>query len=332
MPENRTIKILIVRVGRAGDMVMCTPALSALLDHYPDAPRIQNFWVYDRKHSFPFFVYRRINRAIVSARFHNIYCFESNEKYYRLFKGSSASIYRLRAGKKVTHYAQLLLDMVSRGVKKNVGFYPLYLPVDDMAVKENDRLLIRRGITKNTLLIAFHPTFSGINHRRQMRKHGRHKIWPPASYAKLADRLHHYARQKNLELRVVMNLLPEETKFGETIAAQSLEGIDIICPEPNFMRYTAFLQRVDLLISPDTGPMHLAAALGTPLIALFSGKDPNDCGPFGRNQKFKVLRAEDMDFPLPGLAAISVESVFQACKAQICLITEDRKSKVPVRQ
>ena len=37
MPEIRTIKILIIRVGRAGDMVMCTPALSALLDHYPDA-------------------------------------------------------------------------------------------------------------------------------------------------------------------------------------------------------------------------------------------------------------------------------------------------------
>ena len=168
------------------------------------------------------------------------YCFESNEKYYRLVKGSSASIYRLKAGKKMTHYAQLLLDVVSKGVK-NVGFYPLYLPVDDIAVKDNNRLLIRRGITKNTLLIAFHPTFSGINHWRKTRKHGRNKIWPPASYAQLADCLHRYARQKNLELRVVMNLLPKEMKFGETIVAKSLEGIDIICPEPNFMRYTAFL-------------------------------------------------------------------------------------------
>jgi hypothetical protein len=101
---------------------MCTPALSALLDHYPDAEfifltsaegkrvlgnfssRIKNFWVYDRKHPFPVFVYRRINRDILGARFQKKYCFESNEKYYRLVKGSSASIYRLKAGKKTARF------------------------------------------------------------------------------------------------------------------------------------------------------------------------------------------------------------------------------------
>jgi ADP-heptose:LPS heptosyltransferase len=77
--------------------------------------------------------------------------------------------------------------------------------------------------------------------------------------------------------------------------------------------------------------MHLAAALGVPLIDLFSGKDPNDCRPFGRDQKFRVLRAEDMDSPLSGIAAISVESVFQACKAKIHLILKDRISEVPAR-
>ena len=41
------------------------------------------------------------------------------------------------------------------------------------------------------------------------------------------------------------------------------------------------LAEMDLLISNDSGPMHMAAALGTPVLALFGPTDPNRTGPYG---------------------------------------------------
>ena len=72
---------------------------------------------------------------------------------------------------------------------------------------------------------------------------------------------------------------------------------------------------MNLLIAPDTGPAHIAAAVDTNLIALFSGHNPNDCAPYTSTDKLRVLRAENMQNPELGLAAISVEDVFQASKA-----------------
>lgn len=60
--------------------------------------------------------------------------------------------------------------------------------------------------------------------------------------------------------------------------------------------------------------MHVAAAVGTPVVALFAGKDPNDCGPYGDPLRCRVLRAEDEAAGRNrGLAAIPVERVVEAC-------------------
>jgi len=51
-----------------------------------------------------------------------------------------------------------------------------------------------------------------------------------------------------------------------------------------------FLRRCDLLVTNDTGPMHVAAALGKPLIALFGPTAPERTGPYGQLQN--VLRLD----------------------------------------
>jgi ADP-heptose:LPS heptosyltransferase len=52
----------------------------------------------------------------------------------------------------------------------------------------------------------------------------------------------------------------------------------------------ALLTRLSLLVTPDTGPMHLAAALGTPLVALFGPSSPERWGPFSPNAR--VVRVD----------------------------------------
>ena len=52
----------------------------------------------------------------------------------------------------------------------------------------------------------------------------------------------------------------------------------------------AVLSRLSLFVTPDTGPMHLAAAVGTPLVALFGPSSPERWGPLARDAR--VVRVD----------------------------------------
>lgn len=123
-----------------------------------------------------------------------------------------------------------------------------------------------------------------------------------------------YAETHSKRIFVIMDLVPEDRELGEIIVRLSGNRAILFIPPLNFERYKALLQRMNLLVSPDTGPMHIAAAVGTSLVALFAGHDPRDCGPYVPDSQFRVLRAEDMSHPEQGLAAITSETVFNACK------------------
>ncbi|MBN1164651.1 MAG: hypothetical protein JXB45_08735, partial [Candidatus Krumholzibacteriota bacterium] len=260
------MKILVIRVGRIGDMVMCTPALAALLDNYPRSrftlltsavgkrllegfnERLEGFWIYDRSHPLPFLIRRDIRKKVAAGGFDHIFCFESNPSYRSLLRGAAARLHFLEAKADKIHYASLLLDMVSRAVGREVGDYPLYLPSEKSAEKENDEFLRDNGISADTFLIALHPTYSGSGKWWKRRKYGRHRLWPARSFARLGERLAEYGKMNNLDLRVVMNLLPAEMEIGREIRTLSAESIDILCPPPGFSRYRAFLKRTDLLV------------------------------------------------------------------------------------
>jgi heptosyltransferase-1 len=79
----------------------------------------------------------------------------------------------------------------------------------------------------------------------------------------------------------------------------------------------ALMRRAALVIGGDSGPVHLAAALGRPVVALFGPTDPARNGPWGAGP-IAVLRdpASDISYkrtpgPDAGLAKISVEDVLQ---------------------
>ncbi len=82
------------------------------------------------------------------------------------------------------------------------------------------------------------------------------------------------------------------------------------------------IQRADVFVSPDTGPMHIASALNTRVVAMFSDKDPSDCGPYMPVDRFSILRSELMSHPEKGISAISVEDVYQACVQQLAAAQE----------
>jgi ADP-heptose:LPS heptosyltransferase len=108
----------------------------------------------------------------------------------------------------------------------------------------------------------------------------------------------------------------EEIRGAMTGRAVSLAG------RTSLKELAALYERVDILITTDTGPMHLAAAVGTPVVALFGPTAPWRTGPFGEGHK--ILRAEmscspclkrHCDHDHACMGQISVDQVVQATLA-----------------
>ncbi len=102
------------------------------------------------------------------------------------------------------------------------------------------------------------------------------KVWPVASFAHLADQL----RRDGLQVIVVGSELPtsEDPLAG-------LEGVLDLRGKTSLAELGGILQRADLIIANDTGPMHLAAALGCKVIALMGPTDAKRTGPYGTGHR-----------------------------------------------
>ena len=77
-----------------------------------------------------------------------------------------------------------------------------------------------------------------------------------------------------------------------TTVKRALAGVPIVdaAGAIDLPTLAALLAMLDLLVTGDTGPMHLAAAMGTPLVALFGPADPRRYGP--RGSEHRVLRVD----------------------------------------
>ncbi len=103
------------------------------------------------------------------------------------------------------------------------------------------------------------------------------KAWPAAHFAILAD---------ELEARGIKTVFvggPNDREVvAQIIAAMTHSPLDA-AGKTNLRQLAALLSRCDLLVSADTGPMHIAAGVGTPVVALFGPTDPRRTGPGGEN-------------------------------------------------
>ena len=135
------------------------------------------------------------------------------------------------------------------------------------------------------------------------------KRWPAERYGAVASALHAQG------CRVLVNAGPQEQGIaGEVVRAS---GGVVQAPEFTLERLIALTRRVCLVIAGDTGPLHLACALGKPVIGIYGPTDPRRNGPFG--VPCRVLRhpASKRDHtrhaePEAGLLTIQPGDVIQA--------------------
>jgi ADP-heptose:LPS heptosyltransferase len=105
---------------------------------------------------------------------------------------------------------------------------------------------------------------------------GSYKQWPADRWAAVASRL-----RDELGLCVVLTRGPSEAEGREAqgIAMQAAADA-LVAPLLSLTELAELSRRCRLFLSPDTGPMHLASAVGAPVVALFGPKDPSLYGPY----------------------------------------------------
>jgi heptosyltransferase-1 len=135
------------------------------------------------------------------------------------------------------------------------------------------------------------------------------KRWPVERYTAVARELVHRG------MRVLVNTGPGEEPLAEAISTGSAgAATPLTCTLPQLIALT---RRVALVIAGDTGPLHLACALGRPVVGIYGPTDPSRNGPYGT--PFRVLRSPESrrdhtrrPDPEAGLLTIAPEDVLHA--------------------
>ncbi len=157
------------------------------------------------------------------------------------------------------HIVEQNLSLAEAVARCQLKIKPVQLPCDEAAEQECDRWLAKRGIQKFILL---NPG-AGWGAKQ----------WPAERYGEVA-------RQLNKDgLGSLINAGPNEEDLAQAVHAASGSAAGTFTG--SLTQLIALTRRASLFIGGDTGPMHLAAALGISVVGIFGPTDPARNGPFG---------------------------------------------------
>jgi heptosyltransferase I len=112
------------------------------------------------------------------------------------------------------------------------------------------------------------------------------KRWPIQHFSELVRSL----AKKNPEAQFAVLGGKDDAPLGEVIAPAAPEKVLNLCGATSLPEMIEIVRLGDLLVTNDTGPMHVAAALGKPLVALFGPTEPRRTGPYGQLEN--ILRLD----------------------------------------
>ncbi len=294
-------KIMVIRFGALGDVVRTIPAVSALRNKFPNA---YIAWVIDDTSSGILLKNPSIDELMVFPRGAWVSSLRRLRKFCSVLKEMTNFIKKIRSIK-----ADVVFDFHGlvksgfiswlSGAKVRVGFVrnhsrefnflfnnirinphthrlnridknfklveyfgakkisdpPEFIFTEDEK-KKIDTFLKNRSSAK---IATIHP---GTSYR------GRYKQWQPEKFAQLADML-----AQKMGLAVIFVWGSAEEQLVEKIQNQMTEKAER-APRLTLKELAYLIKRSDLFISADTGVMHIASMVGTPLVAIFGPSDP----------------------------------------------------------
>jgi heptosyltransferase I len=305
------LNILIVKLSAIGDVIHTLPSLSALRELYP---RAHITWVVEEAAADLIKHHPCLNEVLVSGRkrwsqdlragqfrrsLSEIRTFIKSlrQRHYDLvidFHGllKSSIIVMLSGGKRKLGYdswqelsgcflnEKIPEDMNKHAVDRYLDF-PRYLgaktghiqfvlPSDPKAEEKAD-VLLRNNHLEDKHFIAMNPVALWET-----------KLWNNHKFAHLADLI-----RQNLQIKIAFTGSDKE-QIEKITSSMTTEGINL-AGQTSLRDLACIYKKARMVISTDSGPMHLAAAVGTPVVALFGPTDPARTGPYGAGHT--IIRA-----------------------------------------
>ncbi|MGA9568962.1 MAG: glycosyltransferase family 9 protein [Candidatus Acidiferrales bacterium] len=290
MPDQR---FLLVRLGSLGDIIHALPAASALRDAFPEA-RID--WLIEPK-------WRRLLEG--NPDLTEIIPLEKKSA-----SGLISTIRKLRAARYTCAIDfqglyKSALPAFASGAPRRIGFPSTYAregfasmfytdkinPRGAHKVDHNLTLAEAAGAAARTSSPRFPLTLRPEDEKQVTQELARHNIadfyvlnpgggwrskcWPPERYGELHHRL-----AAQLGWRSVISFGPGEERLAQELVSAAGTLPPVVLPL-GLGPLMALLRRAKFVVSADTGPLHLASALGTPVVGLYGPTDPARNGPYG---------------------------------------------------
>jgi len=186
-----------------------------------------------------------------------------------------------------------------------LGLEPRYVPTT-LNLEARHRDEAGAALSSDRPLVVMHPGTSAF---------GAFKRWPAERFGQLAARL-----VERHDVQVLVTTGPGEEDLGRTAADASAGSARWLPPFQGGLRsFAALAQRATLVVAGDTGPLHLAAALDRPVVALFGPKDPAIYAPHCSHSRVvrqdlpcSPCRKRSCDHPIC-MTSLTVSQVANAC-------------------
>jgi len=335
-------RILVVLPNWFGETLFVTPFLRALRRQRPDAhvaamgwpqcreillenPHLNEFVPYEERGAHRgLFGKWRIVRALRARRFDTAFILRKSLSRSWLLRlaGIPARVGfdNPKSGRLLTHRvpgpdetvhkaASYLALLPAVGLVSQSGRYEFHVAKAEQEAAH--RLLAQYRLRADHPLVVIHP---GANWD--------HKRWPAERFAALGDALAQRHRAQ-----VLITGGPDDAALANRVARGMREPAIVLAGQTTLRQLGACIEQASLLVSNDTGVLHMGAALGRPLVALYGPTDPLRTGPLGDPRTTTVLHHAACcprvpcyapDHPEhPGMKAISVD---EACGAAAALL------------
>ena len=329
-------RILIIEVNWLGDVLFSTPFIRAIRNKYKDAhiacmavprvvdmikynPRIDDIIVYDEKgeHKSLFGKWRLVkklrkenfdlaillHRSFTRAFMAYLAGIKKRTGYFTKKRGFILT-HPVAPPDKPLHKVEYFLK-IAKSYRCDVSNKDYEFFITDKETNYIESELAKNGIKKDDLLVVINPGANWFPKR-----------WNEENFAKLGDVL-----IEKYNAKIIISGAKTDTDLAERIKNKMRKSPVIFCGKTDLKELGALLERADFVISADSGPMHIAVAMKTNVIALFGPTSPEITGPYGSG-KYRVIQKTDSGCETPCydvtcadnrcMDAIKVEDVLQA--------------------
>ncbi|MBI3615064.1 MAG: lipopolysaccharide heptosyltransferase II [Candidatus Omnitrophica bacterium] len=287
---SERLRILVIKLSAVGDLVLITPSLRALRARFPKAhlsvlvgaqgrellqrcPTIDELLIYDRNRDGSLGGLLRLGKKLRQHQVDLVVDFQNNRTSHWLgFLSGAPQRYGFagrRWGRLLTHRVARVLEPIPPvehqfrllellGVQGAPTHLELWPGSSDQ--ERAGGILEEAWVADRQPLVVVHP---GANPRWLSKR------WPTQRYAQLVDELALKAKA-----RVVLTGSAEERSLGDQIYREAKAKPIVAMGRTSLNELAALIQRADCFVGADTAPLHIAAAVGTPVVALFGSTDP----------------------------------------------------------